>query len=107
MLFLTGSIADGDYGGMTETAVKKFQKAVGLEETGIADEMTQAILYGDVAPKAGFSISQASMTVGSMGTTSWYAGGVEFKLSGNETKVLETPWGTYKFDALGNYEEVE
>ena len=58
-------------------------------------------------PKSGFLISQASMTVGSTGTTSWYAGGVEFKLSGNETKVLDTPWGTYRFDSMGNYEKIE
>lgn len=38
---------DGDYGGFTEAAVKTFQKAHGLEVTGIADEATQRRLMQD------------------------------------------------------------
>ena len=106
LCYLTNDIADGQFGDNTVSAIKKFQKAVGISETGIADEMTQAILFGDVAPKGGFSISNASMVVGSNAKTSWSAGGAEFTLNGSETKVLETLWGTYKFDAFGNYEKI-
>lgn len=42
--FLVG-VADGDFGKKSEAAVKLFQKANGLEETGIADSMTQYIMY--------------------------------------------------------------
>ena len=41
---------DGNYGGNTQTAVKLFQSAMGMEETGIADPSTQAALYADDAP---------------------------------------------------------
>jgi len=37
--------ADGKYSKKVVTAVKKFQKACGLEETGIADQTTQQKLY--------------------------------------------------------------
>ena len=43
--------ADGDYGPRTETAVKDFQEAMGLDETGIADSMTQRMLYANNAKK--------------------------------------------------------
>lgn len=42
--FLLGT-ADGDFGKKSEAAVKLFQKANGIEETGIADGMTQHIMY--------------------------------------------------------------
>jgi len=42
--YLSGK-ADGDYGNKTATAVSAFQKAKGLEETGVADSQTQALLY--------------------------------------------------------------
>lgn len=42
--FLAGA-ADGDFGAKSEAAVKLFQKANGLEETGIADSMTQHVMY--------------------------------------------------------------
>lgn len=40
--------ADGDYGGKTEKAVKRFQKDNGLEQTGIVDEATHKKLFPDV-----------------------------------------------------------
>ena len=46
--YLTGS-ADGDFGGKTETALKAFQAANGLEETGIATDADTAALYADTA----------------------------------------------------------
>lgn len=47
--YLNDSI-DGNFGTNTQTAVKLFQAAVGLEETGIADPTTQAALYAEDAP---------------------------------------------------------
>ena len=38
---------DGNFGGNTQTAVKLFQSAVGMEETGIADPAMQAALFAD------------------------------------------------------------
>ena len=42
--------ADGGYGYMTETAVKKAQGAYGMEVTGIADNAFQQKLYGEEQP---------------------------------------------------------
>ncbi len=42
--YLSGS-ADGNFGGMTESAIKEFQMANGLEITGIADNAMQQILF--------------------------------------------------------------
>lgn len=44
--------ADGDYGNKTVAAVQAFQKAVGIDATGIADEATQKVLFASSAPKA-------------------------------------------------------
>ena len=41
---------DGNFGTQTQTAVKMFQQAAGLEVTGIADNATLAALYADDAP---------------------------------------------------------
>ena len=44
--YLSGK-ADGDFGGMTETAVKAAQEALGVEATGVADDALQHQLYGE------------------------------------------------------------
>jgi hypothetical protein len=41
---------DGKFGKNTQTAVKLFQQAAGLEVTGVADNDTQVLLYSDDAP---------------------------------------------------------
>ena len=41
---------DGNFGTQTQTAVKMFQQAAGLEVTGIADNATLTALYADDAP---------------------------------------------------------
>lgn len=48
-LSFLNSSADGVFGAGTETAVKQFQKLNGLEETGIADELTQQKLFSDLS----------------------------------------------------------
>ena len=40
------------FGSKTKTAVEAFQKAAGLDVTGVADEATQEALYSDTAPHA-------------------------------------------------------
>ena len=50
--YLTNDKADGVFGNNTVAAVQKFQNAAGVSVTGIADEMTQAMLFMDNAPKA-------------------------------------------------------
>ena len=42
-------VLDGHFGRMTETALKVFQRRNNLQQTGIADEETQALLYSDAA----------------------------------------------------------
>ena len=44
--------ADGAYGGLSELAMKYFQRKVGLRETGVADEATQLALFSEDAPMA-------------------------------------------------------
>jgi peptidoglycan hydrolase-like protein with peptidoglycan-binding domain len=45
---LTNDVADGRFGDNTEAAVRIFQRSAGLPETGIADEMTQYMMFKDV-----------------------------------------------------------
>lgn len=99
--------ADGSYGNKTKAAVEKFQRTVGFEVTGIADPVTQAALFGDDAPEASLSVSQASIVIGSMAKTVWNVEGQEFTLTGKQTKKISTAFGTYKFDAFGNYEKID
>lgn len=45
---LTNDVADGRFGDNTEAAVKIFQRSAGLPETGVADEMTQYMMFRDI-----------------------------------------------------------
>lgn len=104
--YFTGK-ADSKFGNKTVDAIKKFQSRCDLEITGIADAVTQAILFSENAPEAKLTISCSSMVVGSSAKTVWFVDGKKFALKGNKTKIIKTLWGTYKFDAYGNYEKIE
>lgn len=106
LCYLDGK-ANGTFNNATKEAVTKFQIAVKLEATGIADPATQAVLFSDKAPEASLSISCSSVAVGSNAKTVWYVDGKKFTLQGNKTKTVKTRWGTYKFDAFGHYEKIE
>ncbi|MBQ3425362.1 MAG: peptidoglycan-binding protein [Clostridia bacterium] len=106
LYWLSGSV-DGDYGNKTKDAVQRFQAEAGLPETGIADEATQEKLFADDAPEAQMSVSCSSVVMGNYGQTSWYVNGQSFTLKGSQTRKLKTPWGTYVFDALGEYRQVD
>lgn len=55
---------DGAYGSKTQTAVKLFQEAAGINASGIADSETQQRLYADDAPYApGKATPQPTATV--------------------------------------------
>ena len=49
--YLSGN-ADGSFGNKTAEAVKSFQSAANLDQTGIADAETQIILFAEDAPEA-------------------------------------------------------
>ena len=71
--YLSASI-DSDYGALTESAVKLYQKTAGLSETGIADAQTLKSLFNSAAPKnktsaiSGGGTSQGSTGGGTAGT---------------------------------------
>ena len=106
LYWLQGSV-DGDYGNKTKDAVERFQKAADLMVTGIADGKTQAKLFADDAPEAEMSVSCATTVMGNYGQTAWNVNGQSFTLKGNQTKTMKTPWGTYKFDAFGEYKKID
>ena len=49
LCYLAKSGVDGKFGSGSRSAVKAFQAANGLEETGVADEATQAVLFSEDA----------------------------------------------------------
>lgn len=106
LYWLDGSV-DGDYGNKTKDAIERFQEATGLSVTGIADGKTQAKLFADNAPEAEMSVSCSSVVMGNYSQTAWNVNGQSFTLTGNQTKTLKTPWGTYKFDARGEYSKID
>ena len=57
-LFMLGFLLDdrdGAYGSKTQTAVKLFQQAAGIEATGIADNQTLTLLYSEDAPRTEYA----------------------------------------------------
>jgi len=52
-------VRDGDFGALTQTAIKQFQQAAGLSVTGMADPETLDAIYADDAPRTGAKITPA------------------------------------------------
>ena len=49
LYYLPKKEIDGKYGDVSRKAIKAFQAANGLDETGVADQMTQSVLFSDSA----------------------------------------------------------
>ena len=58
-------IPDGTYGNLSSTAVRRFQAALGISETGNADVATLRVLYGGYAPEC--SLMSSGLSFGSAG----------------------------------------
>lgn len=52
-------VVDGSYGGGTEEAVRKYQRAAGLRVTGMAGPSTQRMLYGSTSESGSYSKLQS------------------------------------------------
>jgi hypothetical protein len=94
---------DGQFGKNTEAAVKYFQKRNNLEETGLADEVTQRLMYSAAAIKSDrpanpykVKISVADQKVY---VYEWVAGDytklVKSMICSTGTKATPTPYGTW------------
>lgn len=65
--------ADGNFGAVTELAVKLFQAALGWEKTGVATASLQSYLYSGSAPQYSGSTPAAPSTKAPTGSGSSYA----------------------------------
>ena len=65
--YLSGS-ADGEYGKKTQDAVKAYQKAAGLEQTGVCDYKTYESMTSSSAPKKKSSSKSSSSSSSSGGS---------------------------------------
>lgn len=97
--------ADGDYGGVTEQAVKLFQAALGWEQTGVATASLQSYLYSSSAPAYVGSSPAAPATKAPAATATAYS-----QLSpgdtGSAVKKLQTrlkELGYFDGEIGGNY----
>lgn len=114
LLWLNGSV-DGDFGNKTKAAVESFQQAAGLPKTGIADGLTQALLFSDEAPEYELHIewtgtSSVSQIINGRGFEMtycyWNVDGQEYVLENGQTKTVNTPAGTYKLYPTGEYKKI-
>lgn len=104
--WLNGSV-DGDFGNKTKTAVESFQQKVGLPKTGIADGLTQALLFSDEAPEYKLHIEWTGVAqINNWYYCYWNVDGQEYVLENNQTKTVKTPAGTYKLYPSGKYKKV-
>lgn len=96
--FLSGG-ADGVYGNGTAGAVKQFQAAEGLPQTGAADAETQERLFGaPAAQKPVIAVLPKKLEVNSAGTTELY---VRFRNDG-DVAIDRLDFHVYCFDTYGD-----
>ncbi len=84
---------DGDFGNITLSAVKLYQKKAGLEETGVADPATLSSLFSSSAPKntgAAVSGSGSSSSGGSASTGNYSTNPNDDPASGTGSSNIET-----------------
>lgn len=114
--------ADGDYGALTQMAVKAFQQCNGLVANGIADPTTQALLYSGKAKPYDSSIVEDSYplpegagqasgpSTGSVKLLHWFNDIKPTVRSGQTVKVFDPAtslqW-TLKFYSLGRHADSE
>lgn len=55
--------ADGNFGSATERCLVYFQKLNGLEQSGVADEATQRVLFSEQAVKSDIIVTQYRITI--------------------------------------------
>lgn len=68
--YLTGKV-DGQFGGKTEQAVKDFQRAMGLIETGVVDDTTWSVLFD---PNVHASYFAKMQRIGALNLSTFTAG---------------------------------
>ena len=89
--YLYGGI-DGIFGGITEAAVTAFQKLSALEQTGIADQATQAALFSEGAVKSDNPARPSYYISEELGTTDHPEKGYVLKISVANQKVYAYGW---------------
>lgn len=95
--------ADGTYGGNTEEAVKLFQKANKLQETGIADYATQDLLFNGTDLVTADSMLDSKSVVGRVQTKLilWgFMTGTPDGVNGNTTKECISDFKDYMAEYL-------
>ena len=80
---------DGAYGKNTQTAVKMFQQAAGLEVTGIADNATLQLLYSDAAPQTEYAQATPTPAPEVAAAPTEDAGGIAYGSSGDDVKEMQ------------------
>lgn len=104
---------DGNYGSLTEIALKYFQKKHGLNETGIADQATQEMLFSESAMsseeyvlpyKIGVSISEQRVYIWAWDGSGYNKELKKFKCS-TGMPGYDTPVGTYQSGGKMTYDE--
>lgn len=100
----TWDVVDGAFGAKTQTAVSEFQKRNKLEQTGIADQLTQELLYSEEAIKAEkppmpyeirVSVDDQRVYVYSWGSDGSYSNLVKKFVCSTGLKGTPTPKGTF------------
>lgn len=105
--YLSGS-ADGDFGSQTENAVRAFQKAANLEQSGKATAQTQQALFSSSAPYAPVATqvpTQVPVTPTQVPQPSGY-NPLSYGSSGDQVKELQRrlkELGYFDGDIGGNY----
>ena len=106
--YLTGT-ADGKYGAGTETAVKSFQKAAGLTETGTADPETLSAVYAAKIPvilfKRGAKGDDVSALQQKLKALGYLTGAADGRYGAGTVKAVEAFQKDNGLEATGRVDE--